>query len=45
MFGFTSRTIVRALEDRDGIVGSRTDLVRRPEGADSALFGGWGVKI
>ncbi|HEY5094998.1 MAG TPA: hypothetical protein VII69_07790 [Candidatus Eremiobacteraceae bacterium] len=30
-------------EDILGI--TRTELVHIPQGADSALFGGWGVKI
>jgi hypothetical protein len=36
--------IVRALDDRE-LAGSRTDLVHVPTGADSSLFGGWGVRI
>lgn len=30
---------------RDPLTGTRTGLVRVPAGADTALFGGWGVRI
>lgn len=45
MLRFTSSTVVRVIAEHDTLVGDRTDLVRRPQGADSTLFGGWGVKI
>jgi hypothetical protein len=36
-------TVINAT--RDLLAGTRTELVRMPQGADSALFGGWGVRI
>jgi hypothetical protein len=45
MIRFNSATTVRAPGDKEALVGDRTTLVSRPKGADSALFGGWGVKI
>lgn len=29
----------------DALAGDRTRIVRSPAGADSSLFGGWGVRI
>jgi hypothetical protein len=45
MIRFNSATIIKAQSSQDALVGDRTELVRRPQGADSSLFGGWGVKI
>ena len=45
MIRFSSATTVRALDELDLLGGGRTDLVRRPSGPDSSIFGGWGVKI
>ena len=45
MIRFNSATIIRARGDNEALVGDRTELVRRPQGADASLFGGWGVKI
>ena len=44
MVRFVSSTLVSKVKE-DGILGDRTDLVRVPVGADSSLFGGWGVRI
>ena len=30
---------------REDLLTTRTGLVRLPEGVDSTLFGGWGVRI
>jgi hypothetical protein len=38
-------TIVIAIMGADKGIGGRTELVRLPRGADSTLFGGWGVRI
>ena len=38
-------TVVAINETRDAIFGNRTELVQIPVGADSTLFGGWGVRI
>jgi hypothetical protein len=39
-------TIIIAITANPQQIGSgRTDLVRLPVGADSSLFGGWGVRI
>jgi len=32
-------------EPTSGLLGSRSRLVRVPRGADTSIFGGWGVKI
>jgi|HubBroStandDraft_1064217.scaffolds.fasta_scaffold279600_2 hypothetical protein len=45
MIRFDSATTIRVREEKDALVGDRTELVRRPQGADATLFGGWGVKI
>lgn len=38
--------MVIALNDaREPLAGSRTELVMMPRGADTSLFGGWGVRI
>lgn len=33
------------MDEHSGLSDGRTDLVRLPRGADSTLFGGWGVRI
>jgi hypothetical protein len=39
-------TIILAITTNPQQVGSgRSDLVQLPRGADSSLFGGWGVRI
>lgn len=38
-------TVVAINEMRDVLDGRRTELVRIPAGADTTLFGGWGVRI
>ncbi|HEY7994342.1 MAG TPA: hypothetical protein VID24_09035 [Candidatus Eremiobacteraceae bacterium] len=38
-------TVTVLNETRDVLNGSRTELVRIPAGADTTLFGGWGVRI
>jgi hypothetical protein len=38
-------TVIRIMDEPGGLSEGRTDLVRLPRGADSALFGGWGVRI
>jgi hypothetical protein len=40
-----NRIVVALNESRDALYGSRTELVRIPAGADTTLFGGWGVRI
>jgi hypothetical protein len=32
-------------EEGSGLLGSRSRLVRVPRGADTTIFGGWGIKI
>lgn len=38
-------TVIALEKTRDVLTGSRTELVRLPAGADTTLFGGWGVRI
>jgi hypothetical protein len=38
-------TVIALNQSRDALAGSRTELVRLPAGADTTLFGGWGVRI
>ena len=38
-------TVIALNIAREPLAGSRTELVRMPLGADTALFGGWGVRI
>ena len=38
-------TVIALDKTRDALTGSRTELVRLPLGADTTLFGGWGVRI
>jgi len=38
-------TVIALNLTRDALDGSRTTLVRIPAGADTTLFGGWGVRI
>jgi hypothetical protein len=38
-------TVVSLNQSRDVLAGTRTELVRIPAGADTTLFGGWGVRI
>ena len=38
-------TVVSITASGEGMVGDRTELVRLPQGADSTIFGGWGVRI
>ncbi len=38
-------TVIHIQEAQDAINGSRTELVRLPQGANDAIFGGWGVRI
>ena len=38
-------TVITITAGRDALAGTRTELVRLPRGADTALFGGWGVRI
>lgn len=38
-------TVIALNQTRDALDGSRTELVRIPVGADTTLFGGWGVRI
>lgn len=37
--------VVELSQTRDALAGSRTELVHLPAGADTTLFGGWGVRI
>jgi hypothetical protein len=32
-------------EEGSGLLGSRSRLVRVPRGADTSIFGGWGIRI
>jgi hypothetical protein len=32
-------------EESSDLLGSRSRLVRVPRGADTTIFGGWGIKI
>lgn len=38
-------TVVALNDVRDPLAGNRTELVRLPRGADTTLFGGWGIRI
>jgi len=38
-------TVIQLNQTRDALAGTRTELVRIPAGADTTLFGGWGVRI
>jgi hypothetical protein len=38
-------TVIRIMDEHGGLTDGRTDLVSLPRGADSTLFGGWGVRI
>jgi len=38
-------TVIALNQTRDALYGNRTELVQLPAGADTTLFGGWGVRI
>ena len=40
-----STTVVAITAQNEQVGTERTELVRIPRGADSTLFGGWGVRI
>lgn len=42
---YRNTTVIALNQTRDALDGSRTTLVRLPAGADTTLFGGWGVRI